>query len=100
MEHPCLSFDFNRPQGSGNGDNDDNDGDDHACIGSTYGMEGIKAVKRHNSQYDLFNRLHSIASDQAFVGEVSEAWYEGRFEVVRMLYPPGGRMSRVEVGGG
>lgn len=47
-------------------------------------MDGVKAVKRHNAQYDLFNRLHSIASDQEFVKEVSEKWYEGRFEVVRM----------------
>ena len=47
-------------------------------------MDGIKAVKRHNAQYDIFNRLHSIASDQDFVQEVSEGWYGGRFEVVRM----------------
>ena len=49
-------------------------------------MDGIKAVKRHNAQYDIFNRLHSIASDQDFVQEVSEGWYRGRFEVVRMSH--------------
>jgi tRNA A64-2'-O-ribosylphosphate transferase len=46
-------------------------------------MDGAKAVKRHNAQYDVFNRLHSIAADQAFVERVSKEWFEGRFEVVR-----------------
>lgn len=46
-------------------------------------MDGVKAVKRHNAQYDLFNRLHSIASDQAFVRKVAEEWFDNRFEVVR-----------------
>ena len=45
-----------------------------------------KAIKRHSAQYDLFNRLHSIASDQAFVTKVGEEWYQGRFEVVREWY--------------
>jgi len=45
---------------------------------------GAKAVKRHNAQYDLFNRLHSIATDQAFVQKVGQEWFENRFEVVRM----------------
>jgi tRNA A64-2'-O-ribosylphosphate transferase len=46
-------------------------------------MDGAKAVKRHNAQYDIFNRLHSIAADQWFVEQVSKEWFEGRFEVVR-----------------
>ena len=46
-------------------------------------MDGAKAVKRHNAQYDIFNRLHSIASDQTFVQKVANEWYEGRFEIVR-----------------
>jgi tRNA A64-2'-O-ribosylphosphate transferase len=46
-------------------------------------MDGAKAVKRHNAQYDIFNRLHSIAADQSFVEQVSKEWFEGRFEVVR-----------------
>lgn len=46
-------------------------------------MDGAKAVKRHNAQYDIFNRLHSIASDQEFVQKVANEWYEGRFEIVR-----------------
>ena len=46
-------------------------------------MDGAKAVKRHNAQYDIFNRLHSIASDQTFVEQVANEWYEGRFEIVR-----------------
>lgn len=45
-------------------------------------MDGVKAVKRHNAQHDLFNRLHSIAADQAFVRQVAEGWYGARFEVV------------------
>jgi len=50
-------------------------------------MDGAKAVKRHNAQYDVFNRLHSIAADQAFVERVSREWFEGRFEVVRKAVP-------------
>ena len=46
-----------------------------------------KAIKRHAAQYDLFNRIHSIAYDQAFVDKVAQGWYDGRFEVVRELYP-------------
>jgi hypothetical protein len=45
-----------------------------------------KAIKRHAAQYDLFNRVHSIAYDQAFVNKVAQEWYDGRFEVVRELY--------------
>lgn len=47
-------------------------------------MDGAKAVKRHNAQYDIFNRLHSISADQAFVLKVAEEWFSNRFEVVRM----------------
>jgi tRNA A64-2'-O-ribosylphosphate transferase len=46
-------------------------------------MDGAKAVKRHNAQYDIFNRLHSIASDQTFVEKVAKEWFQGRFEIVR-----------------
>ena len=55
----------------------------HACM-YVERMDGSKAVKRHNAQYDLFNRLHSIAADQGFVKQVAAGWYKGRFEVVRM----------------
>jgi len=51
-------------------------------------MDGAKAVKRHNAQYDIFNRLHSIAADQAFVERVARKWFNGRFEVVRKLILP------------
>lgn len=50
-------------------------------------MDGAKAVKRHNAQYDIFNRLHSIAADQAFVEQVANQWYGGRFQVVRKPFP-------------
>jgi hypothetical protein len=46
-------------------------------------MDGARAVKRHNAQYDIFNRLHSIASDQTFVEKVAKEWFQGRFEIVR-----------------
>jgi tRNA A64-2'-O-ribosylphosphate transferase len=46
-------------------------------------MDGAKAVKRHNAQYDIFNRLHSIASDQTFVEKVAKEWFQSRFEIVR-----------------
>lgn len=48
-------------------------------------MSEAKAIKRHAAQYDLFNRLHSIAADQRFVKQVEEEWFDGRFEVVREL---------------
>jgi tRNA A64-2'-O-ribosylphosphate transferase len=50
-------------------------------------MDGAKAIKRHNAQYDIFNRLHSIANDQAFIRKVGEEWFNNRFEVVRMSLP-------------
>jgi tRNA A64-2'-O-ribosylphosphate transferase len=40
----------------------------------------IKAVQRQTAQYDLFNRLHSIASDSTFVRTIAETY--GRFGVV------------------
>jgi tRNA A64-2'-O-ribosylphosphate transferase len=40
-----------------------------------------KAVQRQTAQYDLFNRLHSISSDSAFVRATAEA-YKHRFEVI------------------
>jgi tRNA A64-2'-O-ribosylphosphate transferase len=52
-------------------------------------MDGAKAVKKHNAQYDIFNRIHSIASDQAFVQQVAQEWFQGRFEVVREPPLPG-----------
>ncbi len=42
-----------------------------------------KAIRKHAAQHDLFNRIHSIASDEGFVRQVAEKWYNGRFEVVR-----------------
>ncbi|CAK9781158.1 initiator tRNA phosphoribosyl transferase [Cutaneotrichosporon oleaginosum] len=45
-------------------------------------MNAEKAVKKHAAQHDLFNRLHSIAADEAFVRRVAEEWFGGRFEVV------------------
>jgi hypothetical protein len=44
-------------------------------------VNDYKAVQRQTAQYDLFNRLHSIAGDEAFVREIAEH-YEGRYEVV------------------
>jgi hypothetical protein len=46
-------------------------------------MHDAKAIRKHTAQHDLFNRIHSIAADGAFVKRVAEGWYVGRFEVVR-----------------
>ena len=40
-----------------------------------------KAIRKQSAQYDLFNRLHSIAADEAFVRRIAEE-YNGRFQVV------------------
>ncbi|ODN72809.1 hypothetical protein, variant [Cryptococcus amylolentus CBS 6039] len=45
-------------------------------------MSDLRAVKKYAAQHDLFNRLHSIAADDAFVKSVANNWYGGRFEVV------------------
>jgi tRNA A64-2'-O-ribosylphosphate transferase len=46
-------------------------------------MKDAKAVRKHTAQHDLFNRIHSIAADEAFVCKVKSEWYNDRFEVVR-----------------
>jgi hypothetical protein len=47
-----------------------------------------KAVQRQTAQYDLFNRLHSIAGDEPFVRGIAEH-YGGRYEVIGMSpFPP------------
>ena len=46
-------------------------------------MNDFKSVQRQTAQYDLFNRLHSIAGDEAFVRSVAEH-YGGRYEVIGM----------------
>lgn len=48
-------------------------------------MKDAKAIRKHAAQHDLFNRIHSIAADEAFVHKVSTDWYSGRFDVVREL---------------
>ncbi|WVQ79955.1 hypothetical protein IAT38_002056 [Cryptococcus sp. DSM 104549] len=45
-------------------------------------MSDLKAVRKYAAQHDLFNRLHSIAADEAFVHAVAHDWYADRFEVV------------------
>ncbi|KAK8864659.1 hypothetical protein IAR55_001909 [Kwoniella newhampshirensis] len=45
-------------------------------------MSELRAVRKYAAQHDLFNRLHSIAADEAFVRTVAQEWYEGRFDVV------------------
>ncbi|KAK4686637.1 tRNA A64-2'-O-ribosylphosphate transferase, partial [Tremellales sp. Uapishka_1] len=45
-------------------------------------MSDEKAIRKHSAQHDLFNRIHSIAADEAFVRKVSERWFNRRFEVV------------------
>lgn len=50
-------------------------------------MDHAKAVRRHAAQHDLFNRIHSIASDEHFVHKVAELWYNGRFLVVGEFRP-------------
>ncbi|EKC99210.1 hypothetical protein A1Q2_06410 [Trichosporon asahii var. asahii CBS 8904] len=45
-------------------------------------MSDLKAVKKHAAQHDLFNRIHSIASDEQFVRNVAERWFNNRFKVV------------------
>ncbi|ORY26301.1 initiator tRNA phosphoribosyl transferase-domain-containing protein [Naematelia encephala] len=41
-----------------------------------------KAIRKQTAQHDLFNRLHSIAADEAFVRQVAHDWYEDRFDVI------------------
>ncbi|WWD17042.1 hypothetical protein CI109_101479 [Kwoniella shandongensis] len=45
-------------------------------------MSELRAVRKYAAQHDLFNRLHSIAADEAFVRTVAQGWYDGRFDVV------------------
>jgi hypothetical protein len=45
-------------------------------------MSEAKAIRKHSAQHDLFNRLHSVASDVRFVRTVATDWYGGRFDVV------------------
>lgn len=46
-------------------------------------MSEAKQIRKHTAQHDLFNRLHSISADHAFVKTVAEEWYKKRFAVVR-----------------
>jgi tRNA A64-2'-O-ribosylphosphate transferase len=39
-----------------------------------------KLVQRQTAQYDLFNRLHSIASDQKFISSIASEY--GRFDII------------------
>jgi hypothetical protein len=48
-------------------------------------MSDAKAIRKHSAQHDLFNRIHSIAADEAFVRKVADSWYEGRFDVIGEL---------------
>lgn len=48
-------------------------------------MSDLKAVKKHAAQHDLFNRIHSVASDEQFVRIVAERWFNNRFKVVGEL---------------
>jgi tRNA A64-2'-O-ribosylphosphate transferase len=52
-------------------------------------MSDLKAVKKHAAQHDLFNRIHSIASDEQFVRNVAERWFNNRFKVVGERGYPG-----------
>jgi tRNA A64-2'-O-ribosylphosphate transferase len=40
----------------------------------------VKAIQKQTAQYDLFNRLHSIASDITFVEKVAAEY--GRFDLI------------------
>ncbi|KAL1411391.1 tRNA A64-2'-O-ribosylphosphate transferase [Vanrija albida] len=44
--------------------------------------DAAKAIKKHQAQHDLFNRLHSIAADERFVQKVAQEWFNNRFEVI------------------
>lgn len=48
-------------------------------------MKDAKAIRKHTAQHDLFNRIHSIAADEAFVHTVGKEWYNDRFDIVRRL---------------
>jgi hypothetical protein len=42
-----------------------------------YGTEALmqtKELKKHSAQYDLFNRLHSINADAAFIRKVASRY--------------------------
>ncbi|EIW65906.1 hypothetical protein TREMEDRAFT_35639 [Tremella mesenterica DSM 1558] len=41
-----------------------------------------KDVKKQTAKYDLYHRIHSIATDCEFVNRVREGWYGGRFEII------------------
>lgn len=51
-------------------------------------MSEHRAIRKHAAQHDLFNRLHSIATDEEFVKRVGKSWYNNRFEVVRKYSNP------------
>ena len=40
-----------------------------------------KEIQKHSASHDLFNRIHSITADAAFVKKIAQV-YDDRFEVV------------------
>ncbi len=46
------------------------------------GKSDIQAIRKNSAVHDVYNRLHSVNKDMAFVERVRKEWYGERFPVV------------------
>ncbi len=45
-------------------------------------ISDVQAIRKHSAQHDVYNRLHSIARDMRFVGQI-RMHYEDKIPVIR-----------------